>query len=479
MVKAVARERRSIERRFRRIVTEQTLVSPGTRVIVGISGGPDSSALLLLLGSCAASCQFQLEAAYFDHQIRDRAERLRERETVETLTRLAGVSLHYGEGNVPATARQQGRSLEEQARLQRYRFLHAVAETRRATIVAVGHTRDDQAESVLLHLLRGAGLAGLASMKLRQPWVFGSGPCLIRPLLPFSRDQTVLYCRLRGIGPHIDSLNDDIRSSRSRIRHELLPLLRTYNPAVDEALGRLSRAAAEQQDFLEQLAAKAMQSAVIDKDGSISVALSVLRNLAPPIQIEVLFRLYAHFVGNRQGLTERHLTAMSRLIQMDGGRALDLPRKIRARSTGERLFLEPIALANTLPAERLPVTALLVPGRVQVGRWEISAELVDLELDETPTDPYVRYLDAERIAGQLTVRSRLPGDRLTLRGASGSKKVQDILVDAKVPRSLRDSIPIICSGKTVVWVVGHRSDANLQAGPASVRRIRLTARNSD
>ncbi len=238
---------RSLRARVRRFIRDHSLLPEGGRVLVGVSGGPDSTCLLLTLAALRRSLRFELHAAHFDHRLRGQRAATREARFVRSLTDALGVPLHCGAGDVRAHARAGRLSLEEAARELRYRFLAEAAHEAGCQAVAVGHTRDDQAETVLLHLLRGSGLRGLAAMAASAAWPLSGGhdaPRLVRPLLGLSRTDTEACSREAGIKPVQDPSNRSTAHLRNRIRRELLPLLRRYNPRIEDALLRMADAAA-------------------------------------------------------------------------------------------------------------------------------------------------------------------------------------------------------------------------------------------
>ncbi len=252
---------RSLRSRVRSFILDHGLISPGDRVLVGVSGGPDSTCLLLVLAALRRSLGFQLEAAHFDHQLRGRRAAAKEIRFVSSLAERISVPLHVGSGDVRRHARERKRSLEEAARELRYSFLATTASEANCASVAVGHTRSDQAETVLLHLVRGTGLRGLAGMTPSSTWPIPAKHALdlIRPLLSLSREHTAQCCDALGLAPVDDPSNRSSTQTRSRVRHELLPLLRSFNPRIEDALARLASSASDDVALLEQLASKALQ----------------------------------------------------------------------------------------------------------------------------------------------------------------------------------------------------------------------------
>lgn len=465
-----------IERRFRSALRSGQLLAPADRVLVGLSGGPDSSALLLLLCRWAGTTQHRVEAAHFDHQIRDPMERAAEREAVQSLAEHLHVPLHEGAGDIPSSARREHRSYEEQSRIERYRFLKDVAINRGIGAVAVGHTASDQIETILLHLIRGSGLKGLAGMSIEQPWVFGPGPRLLRPLLGFTRAETEAYCKIRGVEPHRDSQNLSAAYLRNRVRAEILPLLSSFNPAVGAAILRLGRAASVQEALLDALCCTILPRLTSGQDKLALLTLDQLRDLPEAVRVELFLRAYAIASGDRRGLSSRHVEALSKLVLGSAEGSLDLPRSIRAHLEGGRVSLTRRAGRTDRQAGEPPSeTELSIPGQTQWGPWSITACFPEAMETHWASEPYSAVFDADQLVMPIIVRSRLPGDRIRPLGMHGNKKVQDVLVDAHIPRSQRDRIPIICSQDTVLWVAGVRRSAHAPITPRTSRSLSLVA----
>jgi tRNA(Ile)-lysidine synthase len=251
---------RRTDTKVRRYIEARNVLSRSERVVVGLSGGPDSTALLVVLSRLANRVDVHLTAAHFDHQLRSRAEAAADREFADSLCRELGVDLTCGAGDVKGRTRNKKESQEEAARNLRYAFLGEAAATVGASAIVVGHTLDDRAETVLMNLLRGAGTQGIAAMPPRSPWPFGDGPAIARPLLELRREDTARYCRESGVDPRIDPTNDLPVATRNRVRGELMPLLRTFNPRIEEALARLADSMALDADALSGAATAEWES---------------------------------------------------------------------------------------------------------------------------------------------------------------------------------------------------------------------------
>jgi tRNA(Ile)-lysidine synthase len=447
-------------------------------VLVGISGGPDSACLLLTLAALRPSLVFRLDAAYFDHRLRGPRAAAREERFVRSLTEALAVPLHCGAGDVRAHARAHRRSLEEAARELRYRFLAEAAGQAGCHAVAVGHTRDDQAETLLLHLLRGSGLRGLAAMAPSTSWPLAGddeSPRLVRPLLTLSRQDTEGCCREAGLLPLRDPSNRSRSYLRNRIRRELLPLLRRYNPRIDDALVRLAGAAAADIDLLEGLAAEALAGEP-SETGVVRLARRSLAALPPALQHHAVRLAVARLLGDARGLADRHLRSLLRASEGPTGARLDLARGLRVEVEREAIVL---STAPPRQVEALPEgeVTLPTPGSARFGPWRFQAALLRRPPPDLSSsgDPCLALLDADACGRRLWLRRRRRGDRFHPLGLPEPKKLQDFFVDAHVPRALRDSVPLVCGDRGIAWVVGQRPAEWAKVTAATRRVLRLRA----
>lgn len=462
--------------RVRRDLERHALVRPGERVVVALSGGPDSTALLHLLWRLRADFDLTLIAATLDHGLRDTE---RDRRWARELCQELGVPLRLG--RVPRGAlRGRPGGIEAAARRARYAFLKSVAREEGAGRIAVAHTADDQAETVLMRLLRGAGPAGLAGMAPRRP------DGVIRPLLSVWRSEVAAYLAAQNLKAVDDPTNADLRLLRNRIRRQVLPFLSRLNPGLPGNLVRLATLLREEEEFLGEAAAQAWERvarplAVPPPGGrgeGFRISRRGLAGLPTALRRRVT-RIACAGLG-REGLPFEHAERLIELaVSGRTGARLDLPGRLVAEVDAESLYLyqrpggRPGAGAEggVVPEDR--GWPLSVPGRTDVPALGITV-LVEAAADgeveaasEGPPPPQPRppwigqslWLNPEVIQGRLRIRLRQPGDRILLRGLQGRKKLSDLFIDEKVPRLLRDHWPILTDAAGVLWVPGLRAGA--------------------
>ena len=439
-------------------------------MVVAASGGPDSTALLRCLHRLLDRFSLSLHVAHLNHDFRG-AEADHDAAFVQRLA--DGLGLPCSIDKQDPISYQRGRSIssfEQAAREMRYSFLASVAASVGAKAIALGHTADDQAETVLIHLLRGTGLHGLRGMSELAEWPWpmpNPGPCLFRPLLGAGKADTAEYCRALGQTFRQDSGNYMWRFTRNKVRLDLLPrLARDYNPRVREALTRLSSVASEEVDFIEGELSRHWRDIAEEKDDAVEFKVSGLLTLHVSLQRYALRRAFEIVAGDTRTLSETHLeTMLSLMHRRRGGRSLDLPRGVQAALQGSVLRVSRRREATAAPA-LLGERSLNLPSgpgeRVQacLEGWTIVLEVVPpgshISLQDSDGDAVSAFLDLEALGDVVTVRTRSPGDRFQPLGMSGTKKLQDFFTDAKVPRQQRDSIPLLVCERGIAWVVGHR-----------------------
>lgn len=449
-------------------------------LIVAVSGGPDSLALLHALCRLRDGLGLELHGAHLDHALRGEDSEADARFVAETF-RLLGLAHTSERADVRAYQRRHRLSLEEAARRVRYDFLARVAREQGAGAVALGHTSDDQAETVLMNIMRGSGLAGLRGMETAaRHTIGGQDVLLLRPLLHSTRKDTVHYCDALGLRPRMDRTNLSTAPRRNRVRLELLPAMEQYNPAVRGALIRLSRSAALEVAHLDAMVDGVWQSAVRQSEGCVAVSKDAALRLDPALRAHLLRRAVRLVKGDLKEIDQYHVDSMARLLDGRVGRALDLPGGLR--------FTVGYTEATVTAAERdccpLPPLEgehpLNVPGETLIHGWRVTAALVEPGSGPASNGPReyapggLRALLRWRpVAGGLHVRARRPGDRFQPLGMAGRKKLQDFMVDAKVPRRWRDSVPLVLSSVGIVWVVGWRTAEWARAKEADAPLLEL------
>jgi tRNA(Ile)-lysidine synthase len=466
---------RSFEKRVAGVIRDKHLIDPGARVLVAVSGGADSTALLVALSSLRKNHDIKLVAAHFDHRLRSREEADGDAAYVRKLTRLVGAKAEFGSGDVRTRARRKRESIEEAARAMRYNFLKRTARATNCTIVAVAHHRGDQAETVLMNLMRGAGLGGLSGMRARSSWPLGSGPDVVRPLLRLTdRASVERYCKDLHLQPRRDPTNDLPAATRNRVRNELLPLLRTFNPKIGDALVRLADNALMDTQFQD------MTVEVMFTESSFTevtpAAVRFVRNgflgLPLALTVRLVRRAFAQLIGSTAGLESAHIQSIVRSLGKRRGTTA-LPGGLYARTTVDWVT---ISRDSSVTEAHIDARRLRIPGTVDASQWRfVATRLKEVPPIAVAQSALEARIDLDKVIRPLVVRSRRPGDGIRPLGLNGTKKVQDIFVDAKVPVEERGDVPIICDRDGPVWIVGHRLHERVAITDATRRVLSIRA----
>jgi tRNA(Ile)-lysidine synthase len=453
----------------------------GQMLVVGVSGGADSLALLHALREASLPFALRIHAAHLNHQLRGEESEADAR-SVEDVARAWDIPLTVESHDVASFAHAKKLSLEEAARMVRYGFLEQVAEREGASAVAVAHHADDQVETILMHFLRGAGLAGLRGMQPLSRYPFRAPLVLLRPLLEVSRLDIDAYCASHGIDGREDSSNSDTQFLRNRLRHELLPLLEQVNPNLRAVLRRNARIMADDYAYIGQRVDGAWQRTLLEEsqDG-IAFSLAGWHTLQPALKRALIRMAVMRLRPALRNLDAQHVE--SALLLADRG-------QVGCRATlpaGLWLFHEfdAIIIGEKLPQPLIPrapvhVVTLAAPGTIThlTHGWIVETEII--ESAELPADalegidPYEAFLDADKSGLALAVRACKTGDEFRPLGLGGhGKLLRRFLIDAKVPAAWRERTPLIVSGDEVLWVVGWRIAERVKVDEQTRRVLHL------
>jgi tRNA(Ile)-lysidine synthase len=456
----------SLLQQVQQTLQEYQMLDRGRTLLVAVSGGPDSMVLLHTLWHLREPLAIKLFVAHLNHQMRPGATE--DALFVEATANDLGIRCISTTIDVLSYQRQHKLSPEDAARQVRYAFLRATAAQLGADRIAVGHTADDQAETVLLHLLRGSGLRGLCGIPpIRGP--------IIRPLIRVLRRDVLEYARRHRVPCRDDPTNAQRRYTRNRIRLDLLPALQQgYNPRFVQALCTTAQLLADDEAALQAMSRQCFLSARLPSTSEqIQLQIDALTPLAPGLQRRVLRRALKEVMGGLQGITSRHIAAILALLRpRAGSKWLQLPQGVVV----ERRY-EVLRIYRQVPSAAVDVNVLLpVPGVCGIEALGVTI-VSDLFRHEAATGPFptgeVTWLDADSVGRNVRVRTRRPGDCLQPLGSIYPKKLKAFLIDAKVPRVVRDRLPLVIGRQGIAWVAGVRPAEWAKVTPATRMILRL------
>ena len=448
-----------------RFIAQHKMIEDSETVIVAVSGGADSLALLYGLHALRSQLNCQLHIAHLNHCLRPDAEV--DADFVRQHARHLKLPCTIQRTEIPRLAQQWKLSVEAAGRRARYQFYESVITEVNANKVALGHHQDDSAETVLMNLIRGSGTTGLKGIAPVRDAKF------IRPLAGFTRQQIEAFLTSIGVVPRQDTTNTDTRYLRNRVRHELIPRLESdYNPNIKTGLSRTADVLRAESEYLDTAAQKALEMCRIQKQHKNVVLDRVeFRRHHIALQRRMLRQSVSEMSGDISDLYFAHCEKMLSLIEAEAPNAvLALPNGLQFRRAYQQLIIEnkPVETENfAYPVVTVGKTF------IEVLNTEITAELGNIKSCPTLTLPDGKFeaiFDYEKIrkvfaepsleAFPLTVRNRRQGDRFQPYGMRGTKKIKDFFIDAKVPLSERDSIPLLVCGNQILWIMGYTtSDA--------------------
>jgi len=501
-------------------IQRYSLISPKEIVVVGVSGGADSVCLIHVLAKWRKRLGIKLHIAHLNHQLRGVESEADAKYVSDLAGSLGGIPITIDRQDVAAYRTERNCSLEEAARELRYAFLARVARESGANRIAIGHTRDDQVETILMHILRGTGITGLCGLAPCSPMAYDSqgmslpasplslpvsplslrakrsNLLVIRPLLDIIREETTSYCQEHQLASRIDSSNLSPSFFRNRLRLQLLPLLRQYNPSVDQALLRLADIAKEDRALIEQQASELWNEVARQENNAIYLDRKQIASLPIALQRQLLRAAVTRLAGDTRDIEASHIEAARSLLNKPVGKRISLPHGLICQGGYSEIVIArpPSVIASEAWQSQLPPCPfpslpgefpLKVPGKTVLPGWKVIASIVrepvasrslpgDLSTSEgTYQSNLVADFDLHKTGTELFVRQRRPGDRFQPLGMSMPKKLYEFMIDAKIPRSWRGHIPIVCSPQQIIWVAGWRIDDRVKTTEASKEILHL------
>jgi tRNA(Ile)-lysidine synthase len=465
-----------IVRKAAAAITAHTMLDPGDHVIAGVSGGADSVALLCVLCSLQKKWDLRLTVAHLNHMLRGGAA-CREAVFVQELADRLGLRCIVGERDVRAVKAETGCSLQEAARIARYRFFCELGEELGAQKIALGHTANDQAETLLMWLIRGTSGTGLAGIPPVRDGLF------IRPLLAVTRSEIEAYLAQQQVSFIPDSSAGEPHYLRNRIRHQLMTLLeKEFNPRMVQTLSRLAELVRADNEVLDGIVRKIVDPLfALRNQQVVSFPVAVITGQPASLQGRIIKAVLAGLKGGGQGIFHQHVAAVNRLAERAGrSRTIQLPAGWSVTREYDRLIFmrdKPLQQHYSYTVERVPARISIA----EIGRDMILAveDLQEPAAELLAREKKIDFLDFDALQLPLTVRTWHPGDRFHPLGMSGSKKLKNFFIDNKISPRLRRCIPVLLSRDSIAWVGGLRIDHRFRLKETTRRVLKITLTGAD
>lgn len=453
-----------LEQKTWQFIEKFHMLSEGTGVVVGLSGGADSVALLEMLCSLRESMKFRLAAVHVHHGIR-----LEAGEDADFCRRLCmekQVDFFLEYVNVPELAKDLGLSLEEAGRNARYQLFEAYRRKLNMDVIAVAHHQNDQAETMLFQLFRGSGLRGLAGMSPIRGTI-------IRPLLAVTREEIEEYLQEKNLCYVTDATNASTEYARNKVRHRIIPVGEEISAGAVEHMSRTAGQLREVLDFMEQQARAFLKEHGTECDGELQVSVEALSGVHPALQKMIITEAVARTFRSRKDITEKHVQSILSLLSKNGEKKICLPGggqvvkryKEIVFQYGKADILEDAFEARQIePGE----TYFLPDGTILETKL-----LFENNLENIPKNDCTKWFDYDKIKGVLFLRTREKGDYLMIRDDGATKSLQDYLVNEKVPKAVRDRLPVLADEHHIMWVLGKRISAHYKVTEQTKRILQV------
>jgi len=444
-----ARKENNLLSNIRKTIEDYEMIANGKGVVVGVSGGPDSTALLHVLNLLKGDLGFRITAAHLDHALRP--ESGLDARFVAEMAKGLGIEFELKSVDVRNLAGRLNISIEEAGRRARYDFLDEVRKNLGADIVATGHHRDDEVETFFLRIFRGSSIKGLRGI----PPVRGR---IIRPLINCGRSEIIDFLEKEGIAYRIDETNLSTDTDRNFIRNRVIPLVRGRFHNFGIPLKRTMELIKLEDDFLEEETLKIYSAAVFDQDGSLAVNISSLRGVPGVLIARVFLRALQEYCGVEIRWRQAHLESISWLVRSNNpSSVLDFPEGIKLVKEYDRIL---ISRHKEIELSQPEITPISGPGKISMsksgGTIELSVLPREQDLQIERNSPGKVFFDADLICFPLILRSPRPGDRFRPWGPGGTRKLKKVLIDLKIPRLKRQQLQLLLKDDEILWIPGIR-----------------------
>jgi len=451
-------------------IEKYKLLDKKDRVVAALSGGADSTALLVALTQISKKLNFDIIVAHYNHGLRGTRSDKEEKYSQELATKSG---LIFVSGKMDFKLRQKGVSQEDFYRKQRYQFLNKIAEDYNAQKIALGHNIQDQAETVLLNLLRGSGLDGLKGILPMREGKF------IRPLIEVSRAEIVAFLNEAGISYCQDSSNDSNIYLRNKIRSELIPYLKEkFNPKIVENLAQMSEILRQDDDFILNFVQETLKSPYIqNQPDGISLDIDYLKGLAPAIRSRLFKEILESMNPEKNGFSFINIKALERLAQLaESGKRISLPLGIEAKREYDKLILTRDNASLSQVDYEYPVN---IPGIIHVKETNRTISIEKIPRDKMDLQNKEKvYLDLDKIQQTIVLRNRRDGDRFQPLGMKGRQKIKSLFINQKISRDKRNEVMLLVDQNSVIWIENMHLSDRVKISPQTKNVLVLEIINS-
>lgn len=449
-------------------IEEYNMIRKGQNVLIGVSGGPDSMCLLHILMELSKTLNFNIFVAHINHKIREIEGDLDE-EYVKNYCISSHIPFYSRQYNVEDIAKERKISTETCGRELRYKFFMELYMKLSIDKIALAHNANDNAETLIMRLMRGTGLDGLIGIKPVRDNIY------IRPLINVTRKEIEEYCRVNNIIPRIDRTNSEAIYRRNKIRLKLIPYIdENFDCDITKSLNKLSKIAEPDIDYLDQVACQKYQEYCTENQGRLIINKDAFC-IHKAILTRIIRKAFFHVSKKNYNLESCHVEDIIKLYSKGTGRKINLPEEIVAINNYKDIILE--VKSNKTDKNKI-YNLNIGENNIKELNININIDIIDKNA-ELIKNSDVKYFDYDKIKGDILIRFRNNGDRFVPLGMDGEKKLKDFFIDLKVEREKRDNIPLICFGDTIAWVYNYRISDRFKLDVNSKRILQIRIESED
>lgn len=467
---------KNIKKDFIKFILKNKLISENDKIVVGLSGGPDSICLLSLLNGIKEDFNITIVAAHINHMFRGE-EAEKDEEYAKGICENNNIPFYSTKVNVSQYGKERGLSSESAGREVRYKFFSEILQKNNMNKIATAHNANDQAETILMRIMRGTGLEGLCGIPVKRDNTY------IRPILFMSREEVEEYCMEKDLNPRIDKTNLERIYNRNKVRLDILPYMKSnFNKDIVETINRMGSIVQDDNEFIEHESKKYYNIFCVKNKSEISIKPDAFK-LHSAIINRVIRKAVNEVSGNKYDLEYKHITDIIELQSSKTGKKIDLPNKIEACNIYKQVLIrhkeENVESKDSNNNIVFKIKEFLHK-KVEFSDYTFNFEVIKIsEKINITNNDVIKYFDYNKIVDSVIIRNRKDGDKIQLLGMKGNKKLKDLFIDMKIPKQERELIPIIQFDNDISWIVGIRTSEKFKVTSKTVEVLKITAKRKE
>lgn len=451
-------------------IIDNNMIKAEEKILVALSGGPDSVCLLHILYSLKEKLNINLGAIHINHMLRGE-EALEDERYVSDICEKLGIDCYIERIDINKVASENNISLEMAGREERYKAFENIRERYGYDKIAVAHNANDQAETILMRMMRGTGLEGLVGIKA----IRGGG--IIRPILCLNRNEIESYCAENHLMPRIDKSNMERVYSRNKVRLDILPYMKeNFNKDIIDTLNRMALILSKDNEYIEEQSKKCYEEYCKYTNDKLIIKQDLFIKEKEAIVTRVIKRAFKEISNSHQNFEMKHIYDVIDLYNRGTGKSINLTNSIIAENTyGDIIFKKKKNVKNVKKETEVSVMKESINEEIEFKNYIIKMEVIDKEKGiEFSNNPLIKLFDYDKIEERIVIRTRKDGDKMKPLGIKGTKKLKDIFINLKVPKEERDIIPLICFDDEIAWIVGYKVSESFKITKGTNRVLKIS-----